>query len=107
MRDEKEKERRNKVSRIESSQRAQLPLRYNTCMCITQVKGLCSTRAYTNSLLFARAPRTQANVSQAEYERAHKEYLTRLRRSAEGDALQRRLFTMHATGKCNSLIFCS
>ncbi|OXU30525.1 hypothetical protein TSAR_007328 [Trichomalopsis sarcophagae] len=40
---------------------------------------------------------SKANVSQAEYERAHREYLTRLRRSAEGDARQRRLFTMYAT----------
>ncbi|XP_014213705.1 bone morphogenetic protein 2 [Copidosoma floridanum] len=42
----------------------------------------------------------KANVSQAEYERAHKEYMTRLRRSAEGTtddgAHIRRLFTMYA-----------
>ncbi|XP_011497944.1 PREDICTED: bone morphogenetic protein 6 [Ceratosolen solmsi marchali] len=41
----------------------------------------------------------KANVSQIEYERAHKEYLTRLRRSTEGDTRQRRLFTMYGTDK--------
>ncbi|KAJ8682266.1 hypothetical protein QAD02_018058 [Eretmocerus hayati] len=39
----------------------------------------------------------EANVSQAEYERAHRDYLTRLHSSGTGDSQHRRLFTIYAT----------
>lgn len=48
----------------------------------------------------------QANISQAEYERAHEEYLTRLEMSrAPGDTRQKRLYTFYATGNININIF--